>query len=89
MVSGFSLHKLSDGTYIRGFPTQASGRSIIKAVGFLENFAIVVGGSDHGLVYLFNRETGEVQETLRHADRGHVQAVTVTLLSSWCVGVLD
>lgn len=77
MISGFSLHKLSDGAYIRSYPTQVSGRAFIKVVDFLENSRIVVGGSDHGIVYLFDRDTGETIDTLRHADGGLVQIIAV------------
>jgi hypothetical protein len=79
MISGFSLHKLSDGAYIRGYPTQVSGRAFIKAVNFLENSRVVVGGSDHGIVYLFDRDTGETIDTLRHADGGLVQILAVRI----------
>jgi hypothetical protein len=78
MISGYSLHRLSDGAYIRGYPTQVSGRSFIKAVGFVENFTVVVGESDHGVVYLFDRDSGVAVDTLRHADRGLVQIVAVS-----------
>jgi hypothetical protein len=36
-----------------------------------------VGGSDHGLVYVFDRKTGNVLDVLRHADQGLVQTITV------------
>ena len=38
----------------------------------------MVGGSDHGAVYVFDRETGGPVDLLRHSDRGLVQTLTVS-----------
>jgi hypothetical protein len=82
MVSGFGLHKLSDGTYVRGYPTQVQGRAFVKSVRFLENCSAIVGGSDHGSVYVFDKDTGTVLDKLHHADSGLVQVVTVSTICS-------
>ena len=37
----------------------------------------MVGGSDHGAVYVFDRKRGVQLQVLRHADNGMVQTVTV------------
>jgi hypothetical protein len=38
---------------------------------------LVVGGSDNGLVYIFERKTGKLLETLHHSDAGLVQTIAV------------
>lgn len=49
-----------------------------KQVAFGEGAKIVVGGSDNGSVYLFERKSGELLETLRHSSTGLVQSIAVS-----------
>ena len=42
---------------------------------FGEHDSIIVGGSDHGAVYVFDHDTGG---PLDHSDRGLVQTITVS-----------
>lgn len=44
---------------------------------FGEKGQVVVGGSDHGIVYVFDRMTGNKLDELKVAERGMVQTVTV------------
>jgi hypothetical protein len=37
--------------------------------------------SDHGLIYVFDRKTGNILDVLRHADEGLVQTITMNLLA--------
>jgi hypothetical protein len=37
----------------------------------------VVGGSDHGAVYVFDRKRGVQLQVLQHLDKGMIQTVTV------------
>jgi hypothetical protein len=58
---------------------------VTKQVAFVEDSKVVVGGSDHGAVYVFDRETGGILDVLRHAEAGLVQTITVSSFhsSSW------
>jgi len=38
---------------------------------------LVVGGSDHGRVYIFERKTGRVLKTLKYAKKGGVETIAV------------
>lgn len=76
--SGFNLHKLDDGKCVRNFSTGAPIKNVPKQVVFAENAKVVVGGSDHGSVYVFETESGETLQVLRHSDRSFVQTVTVS-----------
>jgi hypothetical protein len=49
---------------------------------FGEKGHVVVGGSDHGIVYVFDRMTGDKLAELRAADQGMVQTVAVSHLRS-------
>jgi hypothetical protein len=53
-------------------------------VKFGEKGQVVVGGSDHGIVYVFDRMTGNKLAELKAAEQGMVQTVTVSLIIIPC-----
>jgi hypothetical protein len=81
-LDGFSLHQLEDGAYIRTFSTGRPKKGVPKQVAFGEDSKVVVGGSDHGAVYVFDRRTGATLDILHHADEGLVQTLTVPFPSN-------
>ena len=81
VADSFDLHKLENGEYIRTFSTGLAKKNFPKQVLFGEDGKVVIGGSDHGSIYVFDRRTGEVLQVLKHADSGMggmVQTVTVS-----------
>ena len=48
-----------------------------KQVVFCEDHKAVVGGSDHGHVYVFDRRSGQTLDKLPHDDKGMVQTIAV------------
>ncbi|KAG2118593.1 hypothetical protein DEU56DRAFT_918753 [Suillus clintonianus] len=84
-TDGFTLYRLEgDGEPLRTFATGLPSVSVPKQVAFGEEGKVVVGGSDHGLVYIFDRKTGETLETLHHADTGLVQTISARDLNGRC-----
>ncbi|KAG0699826.1 WD40-repeat-containing domain protein [Suillus ampliporus] len=82
-TDGFTLYRLEgDGEPVRTFATGLPSVSVPKQVAFGEDGKVVVGGSDHGLVYIFDRKTGETLQTLHHADTGLVQTISVSIKTS-------
>ncbi|KAG1901222.1 WD40-repeat-containing domain protein [Suillus fuscotomentosus] len=78
-TDGFTLYRLEGtGEPVRTFATGLPNVSVPKQVAFREEGKVVVGGSDHGLVYIFERKTGQIIETLHHADAGLVQTISVS-----------
>jgi hypothetical protein len=75
--NGFDLHQLDNGAHIRTFPTGTPNKLLPKQVAFGEDAKVVVGGSDHGAIYVFDRKTGKPVQVLHHADDGLVQTITV------------
>jgi WD40 repeat protein len=49
-----------------------------KGVCFADDARIIVTGSDHGLVYVFDRKSGRCLDTLKHANEGGVQTITMS-----------
>jgi hypothetical protein len=77
VVNGVNLHQLDNGQWRRNYPTGTPIRKLPKQVAFGEDAKVVVGGSDHGVVYVFDKRTGSPLHILRHQDRGLVQTITV------------
>jgi hypothetical protein len=79
---GFDLHQTEDGAFVRTFRTGIAIKRVPKQVMFAENSRAIVGGSDHGAVYVFDRKSGKKLAVLRHSERGLVQTITVRSTSS-------
>lgn len=76
VVNRFSLHRLDDGACIRTYNTNPV-KTFPKQVVFGENTDVVVGGSDTGVIYVFDKKKGTLKQVLKHADKARVQTVTV------------
>jgi outer membrane protein assembly factor BamB len=83
-TDGFTLYRLEgDGEPVQTFATAVPTVSVPKQVAFGEEGKVVVGGSDNGLVYIFDRKTGQILETLHHTDTGLVQTISVSVKINW------
>ncbi|KAI6132270.1 hypothetical protein EDD16DRAFT_1514952 [Pisolithus croceorrhizus] len=76
-TNGFTLYPLDREDPIRYFVTEPQSVPIPKQVAFGEESKIIVGGSDNGSVYLFERRTGRMLAKLAHSKTGLVQTITV------------
>ena len=81
VTKGYPLYSLEDMKFLHEYPTGKPTKRFPKQVEFGEEGRILVGGSDHGTIYVFDRKTGLVMDTLNHEDDGLAQAVTVSILS--------
>ena len=75
---GFSLHRLWSGALIWSYPKGTPLKRFPKQVAFGEGDSIIVGGSDHRAVYVFDREIGGPMDLLQHADQGLVQTIVAS-----------
>ncbi|KAI6094115.1 WD40-repeat-containing domain protein [Pisolithus croceorrhizus] len=76
-MNGFTLYLLDHEDLIQYFVTEPQSVPIPKQVVFREESKIIVGGSDNGSVYLFERRTGQMLAKLTHSKMGLVQTITV------------
>jgi hypothetical protein len=76
VTNGFSLHRLDDAVCIRSYNTNPI-KMFPKQVVFGEKTDVVVGGSDAGVIYVFDKNEGTLKQVLKHADKARVQTVTV------------
>ena len=77
VTDGFDLHQNDDSAFVRTFYTGTATRRVPKQVAFAEDSRVIVGGSDHGVVYVFDRRSGKLLDLLQHAKNGLVQTITV------------
>lgn len=64
---GFDLFSLPDHTWLKHFPTAVRTFHCPVQVAFAEDGTAIVGGSDCGVVYVFNLDEGTELARLRHA----------------------
>ncbi|KAG6369241.1 WD40-repeat-containing domain protein [Boletus reticuloceps] len=83
-ANGFTLYRLDSPSPIRTYITEPPTVLVPKQVAFGEDVKIVVGGSDNGNVYIFNRRSGELLEALCHARSGLVQSIAVRDIDGHC-----
>ncbi|KAG1836203.1 hypothetical protein DFJ58DRAFT_847087 [Suillus subalutaceus] len=61
-------------------------KRVPKQVAFGAEGRLVVGGSDNGLVYIFERKSEKLLETLHHSNAGLVQTIAVVISASQALG---
>jgi len=76
--TGFDVYKIDSSLFVHTLSTGVPKRTYLKRVAFVSKGHAVVGGSDHGKVYIFDRRTGKVITTLRHAKDGGVETIAVS-----------
>ncbi|KAF8194931.1 WD40-repeat-containing domain protein [Pholiota molesta] len=74
--SGFDLYRLDTAEFLRTFPTGDAKKTYPKGVTFADRSRAIVGGSDHGLVYVFHRKTGRSICALKYERQGGVETIT-------------
>jgi len=81
LTSRYELYSMDGTSPTRSFEIP-NERLYVKMVKFAENGAVIIGGSDHGCVYVFNINNSEPAQVLYHerAD-SMIQTVAVSLLN--------
>jgi len=77
VIDGFTLYCLESGQSIRTYKTDPPNIPVPKQVSFGEDGKVVIGSSDNGCVYVFNRHTGQLIEALHHMATALVQTIAV------------
>ncbi|KAG1846393.1 WD40-repeat-containing domain protein [Suillus subalutaceus] len=75
VMNGFSLHHLDDAVCIRTYNTNPV-KTFPKQVVFGEKTDMVVGGSDAGVIYVFDKNEGTLRQVLKHADKARSRRLT-------------
>lgn len=76
--SGFDLRNIDTAEIVQQYKTRAPIARVPKQVLFGENGQVVVGASDHGAIYIFDRRSGAQREVLHHEASGLVQTIAVS-----------
>lgn len=75
--NGFDLYTIDSGHFQRTLRTREAQKTFPKGVVFANNGNAVIGGSDHGLLYIFDVQTGDVLRTISHCKDGGVETIAV------------
>ena len=76
---GYDLYRLDSGTFLQSCVTGVARLRHPKEVRFVEGGEVIVGGSDHGMVYIFSARTGAQLDVIHHSTDAMVQTVAVCL----------
>ncbi|KAL5525016.1 hypothetical protein ACEPAF_8885 [Sanghuangporus sanghuang] len=71
---GFSVIDVATGSLVRALPCPVN-KTVPKQVAWAHHQKLIIGGSDHGMLYVYNAETGQVTQKLQHESSGFVQTV--------------
>ncbi|KAG6849546.1 hypothetical protein H0H93_007561 [Arthromyces matolae] len=81
-TEGVGLFRLDSGSRHRTFPVPVKRSWRPRQVCFAaEDCSVIVSGSDHGIIYVFNRRTGDTMHKLEIANGNWVQTVAATNLN--------
>ncbi len=90
--TGFDVCDINKCGLIRHFDlkTNAFNARLPTQVAFAEKGGVIVGGTDHGVAYVFDRRTGALVDTLYHALDGDtfVRTVSVSVLFIHSLNIL-
>ncbi|KAJ6529252.1 WD40-repeat-containing domain protein [Mycena capillaripes] len=81
--TGTNLYRLEDHTRVKTFPVAVTKQQRLRQVDFLDECKFIVSGSDHGVVYVFDRRSGDIVDELRVDPHEWVQ----TVAAADCAGV--
>jgi len=76
--TGTSIYRLDDCSRLKTFQVRVTKKKRIRNVAFVNECKVVVSGSDHGVVYLFDRRSGKTVDELMVHSYEWIQTVTVS-----------
>jgi len=77
---GMDIYNLDTAKHIATFLIPKTSADVFPTtVAFAGQSRVVVGGSDHGIVYIFDRKTAHVIRSLRYAKKGGVETLAVSV----------
>ena len=80
-ASGFELYKIDSSTATRLYEIDSyTKKQVGRQVKFGDDDEIILGGSDHGKVYVFDVKTGRPVDVLWHNNCSAVQTLTVSII---------
>ncbi|KAJ7049586.1 WD40-repeat-containing domain protein [Mycena amicta] len=81
--SGTNLYRLEDRSLVKTFSVRVTKKYRPRQVDFSDECRFIISGSDHGVVYIFDRRSGEIVDELRVDPHEWVQ----TVAAYECAGV--
>ena len=76
-AQGAALYRLDSGARVRTYPVAVKKGMRPRQVSFAEDCSTIVSGSDHGVVYIFDRRSGEIVDELEMGQDDWMQTILV------------
>ncbi|KAJ6451725.1 WD40-repeat-containing domain protein, partial [Mycena vitilis] len=76
--SGVNLVRLDDRARVKTFPVAVTKQMRLRQVDLLEECKLIASGSDHGVVYVYDRRSGNIVDELRVDPCEWVQTIAVS-----------
>ncbi|KAH9478857.1 hypothetical protein JR316_0009319 [Psilocybe cubensis] len=73
--NGFSVYQVDLGSFVRDLTTRDAKHTFPKQVALGNDSGLVIGGSDHGLIYIFERDTGKCLKAFKHGRMRGVETI--------------
>jgi hypothetical protein len=77
-AQGAALYRLQSGAKVKTYPVKKTRNMRERQVVFAEDCSLIVIGSDHGIVYVFDRRSGNILDKLEVSRGNWVQTITVS-----------
>lgn len=88
VAQGVALMKLAGTERVKTFEVPGKQRRS-RNVAFQDGTSTIVVGSDHGNIYIFDRRSGEIIDTIHIGARDWVQSISVRLKPVTCLTIAD
>ena len=77
-MQGAALYRMQPPARVRTYPVPVTKTKRARNVSFTEDSTLIVIGSDHGVIYVFDKRTGDTVDTLQVGSPSFVQTLTVS-----------
>jgi hypothetical protein len=81
-AQGVGLYRLETGARIRTFPVAITKTTRPRQIDLAEDCSVIISGSDHGIVYAFDRRTGDTIDQIQIHPGDWVQTVKATEINN-------
>lgn len=69
---------METGNFVKTLSTRRPAKTYPRCVAFADKARLILGGSDHGQVYIFDRKLGQVVEKIGYARKGGAEIIGVS-----------
>jgi hypothetical protein len=88
-AQGAALCRLQTGTRVRTYHVPITKTMRVRQIAFGEDCSMIIIGSDHDTIYVFDRRSGNIIDELRLGTNSWVQTLIVSCIQKGLIGKAD